>query len=132
MSAHRHASTERGQAAAEFAIVAPILFLVVFGIMQLGYVFGKQLDIKSATADGARRAAVSINSADPRVIGRMTVEQQLTLTKAQNANITITPAPPWEHGQTIRVTTSVPHAYHILGVSRWDGTLRAESEIRVE
>lgn len=123
---------ERAQASAEFALVAPILFLVVFGIMQMGYTFGKQLDLKSATADGARRAAVSINNPDPRSVATMVVRQQLTLTKSTNATVAITPAPPWEHGQTITVTTTVPHAYHVMGVAQWSGTLRATSEIRVE
>jgi Flp pilus assembly protein TadG len=123
---------ERAQASAEFALVAPDLFLVVFAIIQMGYTFGKQLELTSATADGARRAAVSINNPDPRSVATMTVRQQLTLTKSTDATVAITPMPPWEHGQTITVTTSVPHAYHVLGVSKWAGTLRATSEIRVE
>lgn len=128
----RSSRSESAQAAAEFALVAPLLFLVVFAIMQMGYTFGKQLDLKSATADGARRAAVSINHPDPRNVAKMVVQQQLTLTKSTDAQVSITPAPPWEHGQTIKVVTTVPHAYHVMGVSKWAGTLRAESEIRVE
>lgn len=123
---------ERAQAMVEFAVVAPILFLLVIAIIQIGYVFGKQLDLKSATADGARRAAVSINALDGRTLARATVQQQITLTDPSRVNVEVTPAPPWEHGQTVTVRTRVNHAYSIFGVSAWSGDLRAESEIRVE
>ena len=123
---------ERAQAMVEFAIVAPILFLLVIAIIQVGYVFGKQLDLKSATADGARRAAVSINAIDGRVLAQMTVKQQIALTDPDRVNIEVTPAPPWEHGQNVIVRTRINHAYSIFGVSAWSGDLRAESQIRVE
>lgn len=123
---------ESAQSAAEFALLAPVLLLVVIGIIQMGYVFGKQLDLKSATADGARRAAVSINAADPKFLATMTVKDRLALSDESSVSVTVTPSPPWEHGQHITVSTRIPHAYNILGVASWSGDLRARSEIRVE
>jgi Flp pilus assembly protein TadG len=47
----------RGQAIAEFALVAPIFFLLVFGVIQLGLLFGGQNGLVSATREVARYAA---------------------------------------------------------------------------
>jgi len=47
----------RGQALAEFAIVAPIFFLLVFGVLQLGLLFGAQNGLVDGVRDTARKAA---------------------------------------------------------------------------
>lgn len=122
---------ETGQAMVEFALVAPVLFLTVLGLMTMGVTFGKQLDLKGATRDGARRAAVSIDQADPVSIARQTVRDQLGLTDGTLATINVTPAPPWNHGDLVTVDASIPHEYGFMGIG-WSGTLRAESTIRIE
>jgi Flp pilus assembly protein TadG len=48
---------ERGQAMTEFALVAPIFFLLVFGIIELGILFGGQNGLVGATRELARYAA---------------------------------------------------------------------------
>jgi len=47
----------KGQALAEFAIVAPIFFLLVFGVLQLGLLFGAQNGLVDGVRDTARKAA---------------------------------------------------------------------------
>jgi len=49
--------TGNGQALAEFAIVAPIFFLLVFGVLQLGLLFGAQNGLVDGVRDTARKAA---------------------------------------------------------------------------
>lgn len=55
----RAATTDRGSNIVEFAIVAPILFAVVFGIIDFGWAFSQNLDVKHAAREGARLAAVN-------------------------------------------------------------------------
>lgn len=123
---------ERGQAMVEFSLVAPVLLLVVFGIIQAGIVFGKQLDVTAANREGARRAAVVVDQTTAVQAAKDAVRASMSLSKPTLATTTVTPAPPWSHGDTITVTTTVPHAYSVLGVSSWSGTLRAKTEIRAE
>ena len=47
----------KGQAMVEFAIVAPIFFLLVFGVLQLGLLFGAQNGLVDGVRDTARKAA---------------------------------------------------------------------------
>ncbi len=49
---------EDGAAAVEFAIVAPLLFMLVFGIIQFGIFFAQDLAISNGARQGARAGAV--------------------------------------------------------------------------
>jgi Flp pilus assembly protein TadG len=52
---------ERGAAAVEFAIVASIFFLLVFGIIDFGFGFHTWNGTANAAREGARKAAVDPN-----------------------------------------------------------------------
>lgn len=43
----------------EFALVAPVLFLIVFGIIEFGWAFSQNLDVRHGAREGARLAAVN-------------------------------------------------------------------------
>jgi hypothetical protein len=54
---------ERGAAAVEFALVVPLLILLVFGIIEFGMAFKDSLTVASATRTGARTASALPRSA---------------------------------------------------------------------
>lgn len=49
---------ERGAALVEFALIAPVLFLVLFGIIEFGIALNDYQSIRHGVRDGARQAAV--------------------------------------------------------------------------
>jgi Flp pilus assembly protein TadG len=53
----RSAPGDRGQALTEFALVAPIFFLLVFAVIELGILFGGQNGLVSSARELARYAA---------------------------------------------------------------------------
>ncbi len=52
---------ERGQALVEFAIVLPILLLLVCGIIDFGWLFYNQLALNNSCREGARFAVVNVS-----------------------------------------------------------------------
>lgn len=58
----RRGTGTRGAALVEFAIIMPVLFLLVFGIIEFGWAFRQNLDVRHGAREGTRLAAVN---ADP-------------------------------------------------------------------
>jgi Flp pilus assembly protein TadG len=53
----RNSVGARGQAMAEFALIAPLLFLLLFGVIQIGLLMAAQNGLVNGVRDTARRAA---------------------------------------------------------------------------
>lgn len=52
---------EKGQATVEFALILPILLIVICGIIDFGWIYSKKIQLQSACYTGARYAIVSNN-----------------------------------------------------------------------
>jgi Flp pilus assembly protein TadG len=70
---HTHAN-ESGQALPEFALVLPLLLLLLFGMLDFGKAFNYWIDTTQITAEGARYAAVN-RKPDP--LNALSLQQQL-------------------------------------------------------
>lgn len=53
---------EHGAALVEFAILAPLLILLLFGIVEFGYTMGQLNDVRHGAREAARLAAVNAGS----------------------------------------------------------------------
>ncbi|MDQ0619795.1 Flp pilus assembly protein TadG [Arthrobacter globiformis] len=71
--------SERGAAAVEFALLVPILIVLVFGIMEFGRAYSVQMSLANAAREGARSMAITKN-------------QDTARTAAKNAALHLSPA----------------------------------------
>ena len=55
---------ERGAAAVEFALIAPLLFMLIFGIINFGIAWSQKEVFVQAAREGARYAAVGCEDGD--------------------------------------------------------------------
>lgn len=55
-------SKDRGANLVEFAILAPLLILLVLGIVEFGWLFSQNNDVKHGAREGARAAAVNLGN----------------------------------------------------------------------
>jgi Flp pilus assembly protein TadG len=53
---------ENGQAMVEFALILPILILILCGIIDFGWIFGNQVVLSNATRESARYMAMNYDS----------------------------------------------------------------------
>ena len=60
---------DSGATAVEFALIVPILIVLVFGIIDFGALFGQQLALNHAVREGARAAVVAGTGQDANVTG---------------------------------------------------------------
>ncbi|MDR6556011.1 Flp pilus assembly protein TadG [Arthrobacter pascens] len=59
-------STERGAAAVEFALLAPVLFMLLLGIMEFGRAYNVQVTLTNAAREGVRTMAINNDQASAR------------------------------------------------------------------
>lgn len=52
---------ERGQSLVEFSLLVPVFLLILFGMMEFGFIFTHNLTIEYATREGARAGAALAN-----------------------------------------------------------------------
>jgi Flp pilus assembly protein TadG len=100
--------TRRGQALVEFALVASIMFVIVFAIIDFGFLFASRVNANAATRIAARYAATHptawTNAATPAA---GTIEGKLNQTPVQpkvpndDAHITINYYVPGSAGATL-------------------------------
>src|SRR6476469_2249505 len=88
--------SERGAAAVEFALVMPILFLLIFGIIDYVMLFFDSIGLRQGAREGARQAVVQRTSggctASPYTYTSMkcVVTKSTDLTLAQSLAVKIT------------------------------------------
>lgn len=92
----------------EFAIVAPLFFMLIFGMIEFGRMVMVQQVITNASREGARQAVLEGTQTSDVVA---TVEEFLNsgAVPASSAEITVSPDPPETagHGQPVTVTVSI-------------------------
>jgi Flp pilus assembly protein TadG len=97
----------RAAAAVEFAIVAPLFFLLVFGLIEYGRMVMVQQIITNASREGARTAV--LDGATTSGV-QTAVNNYLTSGSVSGATVTVDPNPPTsaQYGDPVTVTVSVP------------------------
>ena len=123
---------EQGQTMTEFALVLPILVVLLFGIIQFGIAFNNYVTLTDAVRSGARKAAVSRNLADPagacraQVIAAGVNLNQTELQKNLSCSST------WAPGADVTVSADYPYDISLLGWVVFSGRLKTTMKERVE
>jgi Flp pilus assembly protein TadG len=96
----------RGAAVVEFAVVAPVFFLLVFGMIEFGRMVMVQQIITNASREGARMAVLDGSTHDNVVT---TVETYLTNAGISGETVTTIPTEPSSatYGQSVTVQVSI-------------------------
>jgi Flp pilus assembly protein TadG len=98
------AARERGSVAVEFALLLPVLLLLVFGIIDFGRALNAQITLTQAAREGARLAALG----EPNVVSRT----QAAAAGISPVTVTVTACPPGAGpGADAVVTTSYPFSF---------------------
>jgi len=126
------ARSERGQTMVEFALVVPVLVLILFAIVQFGVAFKDYVTLTDAARVGARKAAVS--RLDPNPIGATTqaVKSAAVGLDESKLVVAVTPGTPWSHGNDVTVHATYPYTIDLFGFVLAKGDLKSTTTERVE
>lgn len=122
---------ERGQTMVEFALVVPILCVILFGLIQFGSLYKDYVTLTDATRVGARKAAVSRNDANPEGVAEASARSSAAGLDPSKLAVSVSAAA-WERGEPVTVTATYPYDIDLLGFVVASGELSSETTERVE
>jgi Flp pilus assembly protein TadG len=122
--------SERGQSMTEFALVLPLMVMLLFGIIQFGVTFNHYITLTDAVRAGARKAAVSRH--EPTRVDITVARVQEAATDLKAADLQIAVESTWEAGDEVEVSANYPYAIKVLGVTIKSGRMHSTTTERVE
>lgn len=100
----KYFKNNRGQAMVEFALIVPVLLLLVFGIMEFSMVMHQYMVVTEAAREGARAAAVG---GDDALIATAATNAATGL-ESNKIQVVVVPTPERVRGEPVTVTVSYP------------------------
>ena len=118
-------NSEKGASAVEFALVLPVLMMIIFGIIEFGFIMYDKAIVTNASREGARRGIVySVNAAGipvavptsdiTDIVKSYCASNLVSLgsgTAAPSTTITGSCAAP---GNSLTVTVTYPYSFLVL------------------
>jgi Flp pilus assembly protein TadG len=122
---------QQGQTMTEFALVLPVLALILFAVIQFGIVFNNYITLTDATRAGARKAAVSRQ--DPNRNSAVITAVRSSASDLTSSKLSVSPpSSTWQSGDDVTVTASYPYSISLLGLVVKSGSLTSTTTERVE
>lgn len=107
----KHTKKEKGQALVEFALVLPILLVVLCGIIDFGWILSCQNELTNAAGETARYAAIYANNSDVHTLAEEFLTEQGITGTPHLDNLTID-----DTYATVEVSEEVPYLTGLTGV----------------
>ena len=123
--------SQQGQTMTEFALVLPVLALILFAVIQFGIVFNNYITLTDATRAGARKAAVSRQDANRNSDVVTAVRSSASGLTASKLSVP-PPTSTWNSGDDVTVTASYPYSISLLGLVVKSGRISSTTTERVE
>jgi Flp pilus assembly protein TadG len=121
---------ESGQSMTEFAVILPVLVVLLFGIVQFGILFNNYVTLTDAVRAGARAAAVSRQASDP--VGNATSAVRSSAGDLNQGNLGVNVSSSWSPGSPVTVTATYPYSISLLGWVVTSGSLTTKTTEAVE
>jgi Flp pilus assembly protein TadG len=124
--------SERGQTMTEFALVAPIFVVLLFGIIQFGIIFNHYVTLTDAARAASRKGAVSRNEADPKGACEAAGYAAGGNLKNPGTDFKLSCSSTWTPGSELTVTATYPYSVSLMGWVVASGDLNTTMKERVE
>ena len=128
------ANKSRGAALVEFAVVLPVLLMVLFGIIEFGIAYTEAQAIEATAREAGRLASLSTSTLD-QINDRANETLGRELTNPLTVGTSITPnlcGRQTSGPRSVTVTVSEPHEINIPLVNVWHIDLEATAVFRCE
>ena len=114
----------------EFALVLPLLALLLFGVIQFGIAFHQYVTLTDAVRAGARQGAVGRHVSNPAALVEDRVRDSAS--DLDQSELAVTVSSSWTQGSDVSVTATYPYNISLLGIVVKSGNLTSTTTERVE
>jgi Flp pilus assembly protein TadG len=121
---------QQGQTLTEFALVLPILALLLFGVIQFGIVFHQYVTLTDAVRAGVRQGAVGRHHSAPETAAEDRVRESAADLDQDKLGVTVSSS--WLQGEDVTVSATYPYNISLLGFVVKSGDLKSTATERVE
>lgn len=121
---------EQGQTMTEFALVLPLLAVLLFGVIQFGIVFHQYVTLTDAVRAGARQGAVGRHLETPAAAVEDRVRSSASDLDPLKLEVDVTST--FEQGTDVEVTATYPYTISLFGIPLKEGDLTSTTRERVE
>ncbi len=104
LSRRKYTKNNRGQALVEFALVVPVLLLLLVAIMELGLVINHYITLTEAAREGARSAALGGSNVTVAAVAKAAASHM----DASQLTVSISPESTRIRGNGVTVTVEAP------------------------
>jgi Flp pilus assembly protein TadG len=124
--------SQQGQTAVEFALIAPLLIVLLLGVVQFGIAFNNYLTITDAARAGARNAIVLRFSGGSVDDVKAAVRAAAPGLDPLKLKIDVVAAPGWTSGSDVTVTVKYPYSISLLDWVVAGGDVTSTMKERIE
>jgi len=126
LSLHKKIHNEKGASSVEFAIILPVLILILFGIFEFGRAYLDYLAITHAAREGARLAAVgNYSEAEVR-------ERAYPVSPSSVSIVYLSSDGAPRHGDPVEVAVTYDRPLNIPFIAKTTVKLMSKARMRVE
>ena len=114
MKLEKRLRSESGASAVEFALLLPVLMMVLFGIIEFGFALYQQAVLTNASREGARLGIVQAVPAITTAQINAAIDNYLTPTGINPANVARIITPGAVTGAPVTVSLTLPYTFMVL------------------
>jgi Flp pilus assembly protein TadG len=121
-----------GQAMVEFALALPFLAVLLFTIVQFGFVLNNWVEVSQSARVGARKASLSRKSSNGVDRAIKAARDSAAHLDQAKLDVTVDPGQPWINGAPVKVRVVYPYSVSIVGFVVKSGVMTSEAIARVQ
>ncbi|HSQ91646.1 MAG TPA: TadE/TadG family type IV pilus assembly protein [Nitrospiraceae bacterium] len=114
ISVHKELRSESGASAVEFALLLPVLMMILFGIIEFGMALYRQAILTNASREGARLGIVQSIPAITTGQIDAAIDNYLTAAGVAPGNVARNIVSGGVTGTPVQVTLTLPYTYAVL------------------
>jgi Flp pilus assembly protein TadG len=130
-----HARRESGQTLVEFAIVLPIILILLIGVVEFGIAWENDIEVTDAAREGARAAVIQRINGQAAMVTSGTSAARSSASDLDQSKLTVSVTSgdgSWNQGDPIISQVTYPYSISILGVVVASGTLSSSTTMEAE